>query len=343
MSYRYKQKNPGRVQANNARLFVCHSVYEMSTRTSYFRLTVGDLTVTIDSTKMAFFQNQIFKRAAMKDIKQRLAETTDFIKNRIKDPPYVGLLTGTGLGGSVESMIIDATISYQDIPHFPLPTVQTHIGRLLAGKINACPVIAMQGRFHLYEGYSPLEVTYPIRVMQQLGVKILILTNAAGGLNPAFAAGDIMLITDHINLTGANPLIGPNEDSWGIRFPDMSRAYNQQLIAMADSIAGAAGIHLQKGIYAGLIGPSLETPAEVKFLQIIGAEAVGFSTVQEVIVAVHGDMRVIALSTITNVHHPEHPVPARVDEIINVAKGAIPRLETILKGVAKSIYETEIR
>ena len=343
MSYRYKQKNPGRVQANNARLFVCHSVYEMSTRTSYFRLTVGDLTVTIDSTKMAFFQNQIFKRAAMKDIKQRLAETTDFIKNRIKDRPYVGLLTGTGLGGSVESMIIDATISYQDIPHFPLPTVQTHIGRLLAGKINACPVIAMQGRFHLYEGYSPLEVTYPIRVMQQLGVKILILTNAAGGLNPAFAAGDIMLITDHINLTGANPLIGPNEDSWGIRFPDMSRAYNQQLIAMADSIAEAAGIHLQKGIYAGLIGPSLETPAEVKFLQIIGAEAVGFSTVQEVIVAVHGDMRVIALSTITNVHHPEHPVPARVEQIINVAKGAIPRLETILKGVAKSIYETEIR
>ena len=343
MSYRYKQKNPGRVQANNARLFVCHSVYEMSTRTSYFRLTVGDLTVTIDSTKMAFFQNQIFKRAAMKDIKQRLAETTDFIKNRIKDPPYVGLLTGTGLGGSVESMIIDATIGYQDIPHFPLPTVQTHIGRLLAGKINACPVIAMQGRFHLYEGYSPLEVTYPIRVMQQLGVKILILTNAAGGLNPAFAAGDIMLITDHINLTGANPLIGPNEDSWGIRFPDMSRAYNQQLIAMADSIAGAAGIHLQKGIYAGLIGPSLETPAEVKFLQIIGAEAVGFSTVQEVIVAVHGDMRVIALSTITNVHHPEHPVSARVEQIINVAKGAIPRLETILKGVAKSIYETEIR
>jgi purine-nucleoside phosphorylase len=292
---------------------------------------------------MPFFQNQIFKRAAMKDIKQRLAETTDFIKNRIKDRPYVGLLTGTGLGGSVESMIIDATIGYQDIPHFPLPTVQTHIGRLLAGKINACPVIAMQGRFHLYEGYSPLEVTYPIRVMQQLGVKILILTNAAGGLNPAFAAGDIMLITDHINLTGANPLIGPNEDSWGIRFPDMSRAYNQQLIAMADSIAEAAGIHLQKGIYAGLIGPSLETPAEVKFLQIIGAEAVGFSTVQEVIVAVHGDMRVIALSTITNVHHPEHPVPARVDEIINVAKGAIPRLETILKGVAKSIYETEIR
>jgi len=279
----------------------------------------------------------------MKDIKQRLAKTSDFIKNRIKDAPYVGLLTGTGLGESAESMTIDTTIRYQDIPFFPLPTVQTHIGRLLAGRINACPVIAMQGRFHLYEGYSPLEVTYPIRVMQQLGVKILILTNASGGLNPEFTAGDIMLITDHINLTGANPLIGPNEDSWGIRFPDMSRAYNPELIAMADRIAGAAGIHLQKGIYAGLTGPSLETPAEVKFLQTIGAEAVGFSTVQEVIVAVHSAMRVLALSTITNVHHPERPVPATVEEIIDVAKRAIPLLKTILKGVAKNIYETEIR
>ena len=279
----------------------------------------------------------------MKDIKQQLAKTTDFIKNRIKDAPYVGLLTGTGLGESAESMTIDTTISYQEIPYFPLPTVQTHIGRLLAGKINACPVIAMQGRFHLYEGYTPLEVTYPIRVMQQLGVKILILTNASGGLNPKFTAGDIMLITDHINLTGANPLIGPNEDSWGIRFPDMSRAYNQELIAMADRIAGAATIHLQKGIYAGLTGPSLETPAEVKFLQTIGAEAVGFSTVQEVIVAVHSAMRVLALSTITNVHHPERPVPATVEEIIDVAKRTIPLLETILKGVAKNIYETEIR
>jgi purine-nucleoside phosphorylase len=279
----------------------------------------------------------------MKDIKQRLAKTSDFIKNRIKDAPYVGLLTGTGLGESAESMTIDTTIRYQDIPFLPLPTVQTHIGRLLAGRINACPVIAMQGRFHLYEGYSPLEVTYPIRVMQQLGVKILILTNASGGLNPEFTAGDIMLITDHINLTGANPLIGPNEDSWGIRFPDMSRAYNPELIAMADRIAGAAGIRLQKGIYAGLTGPSLETPAEVKFLQTIGAEAVGFSTVQEVIVAVHSAMRVLALSTITNVHHPERPVPATVEEIIDVAKRAIPPLETILKGVAKDIYETEIR
>jgi purine-nucleoside phosphorylase len=279
----------------------------------------------------------------MQEIKKRLAETIDFTKGKLKRVPYIGLLTGTGLGESAESMAIDTVIDYKEIPHFPLSTVQTHIGRMLAGDMNGCPVIVMQGRFHLYEGYCPLEVTYPIRVMQQLGVKILILSNAAGGLNPKFKAGDIMLITDHINLTGANPLIGPNQDSWGIRFPDMSRAYSQALITMAESIGRANDVRLQKGIYAGLTGPSLETPAEVKFLQTIGAEAVGFSTVQEVIAAVHGSMRVLGLSTITNVHDPDDPVPATVEEIIAVAKSAAHQLEKIMKGVAEKIYETEIR
>jgi purine-nucleoside phosphorylase len=279
----------------------------------------------------------------MNSMKQRLSETVDFIRSRIKNTPYIGLLTGTGLGESAESMTIETPINYQDIPHFPISTVQTHIGRMLSGDLNGCPVIAMQGRFHLYEGYHPLEVTFPIRVMQQLGVKILILSNAAGGLNPKFKPGDIMLITDHINLTGTNPLIGPNEDSWGIRFPDMSRAYDETLIAAAERIAKKAGAHLQKGIYVGLTGPSLETPSEVKFLQTIGAEAVGFSTVQEVIAAVHSGMRVLGLSTITNVHHPDDPLPATVEEIIEVAKGATPLLETMMKGVAKKIYETEIR
>jgi purine-nucleoside phosphorylase len=169
------------------------------------------------------------------------------------------------------------------------------------------------------------------------------LSNAAGGLNPKFNPGDIMLITDHINLTGSNPLIGPNEDSWGPRFPDMTRAYDDQLIATAESVAETAGFRLQKGIYVGLTGPSLETPSEVKFLQTIGAEAVGFSTVQEVIAAVHGGMRVLGLSTITNVHNPDDPVAAAVEEIIDVARRATPLLETIMKGVAGKIYETEIR
>lgn len=279
----------------------------------------------------------------MQKVKKRLAETIDFIKSKLKHVPYIGLLTGTGLGESAESMAIDTIIDYKEIPHFPLSTVQTHIGRMLAGDMNGCSVIAMQGRFHLYEGYHPLEVTYPVRVMQQLGVKILILSNASGGLNPRFNAGDIMLITDHINLTGSNPLIGPNEDSWGVRFPDMSRAYNQALITMAESIAKANDVRLQKGIYAGLTGPSLETPAEVKFLQTIGAEAVGFSTVQEVIAAVHGNMRVLGLSTITNVHDPDDPIPATVEEIIEVAKSATHQLVKIMKGVAEKIYETEIR
>ena len=279
----------------------------------------------------------------MKNIEQQLAETTDFIRSRIKNAPHIGLLTGTGLGESAESMSIETTIRYQDIPHFPISTVQSHIGRMLSGKMNGCPVIAMQGRFHLYEGYTPLEVTFPIRVMQQLGVKILIVSNAAGGLNPEFNPGDIMLITDHINLTGTNPLIGPNLDSWGIRFPDMTRAYDKTLIAAAERVAKAAGKSLQKGVYAGLTGPSLETPSEVKFLQTIGAEAVGFSTVQEVIAAVHSGMRVLGLSTITNVHNPDDPVPAAVEDIIEVARGATPLLETIMKGVTEKIYETEIR
>jgi purine-nucleoside phosphorylase len=279
----------------------------------------------------------------MQMIKKRLAQTIDFIKSKIKQAPYIGLLTGTGLGESAESMAIDTVIDYKDIPHFPLSTVQTHIGRMLIGDMNGCPVIAMQGRFHLYEGYSPLDVTYSIRVMQHLGVRVLLLSNASGGLNPKFSAGEIMLIADHINLTGANPLIGPNEDSWGMRFPDMTQAYNQGLIALAESIANSAGENLQKGIYVGLTGPSLETPAEVKFLQTIGADAVGFSTVQEVIAAVHGSMRVLGLSTITNVHNPDDPIPATVEEIIEVAKGATPLLEKIMKGVAEKIYETEIR
>jgi purine-nucleoside phosphorylase len=201
----------------------------------------------------------------------------------------------------------------------------------------------MQGRFHLYEGYSPSEVAYPIRLMQQLGVRILILSNAAGGLNPSFNPGDIMLISDHINLTLTNPLIGPNDDSLGERFPDMACTYDPELITIAEDTARAAGLNLQKGIYVGLKGPALETPAEVRFLKTIGAEAVGFSTVQEVIAAVHGGLRVMGMSIITNVHNPDNPVPASVEEIIAVAQKTAPSLETMLKGIANKIYETEIR
>jgi purine-nucleoside phosphorylase len=277
----------------------------------------------------------------METYKNKVLETAEYLRKRIAKFPYIGLLTGTGLGESAGSMNISASFDYNDIPNFPVSTVQSHRGRLLAGDIQDCAVIAMQGRFHLYEGYSPAEVTFPIRVMQELGVKVIILANAAGGLNPEFNTGDIMIITDHINLTGANPLIGPNEDRWGIRFPDMAHAYDKELISMAAEVAQSHGVQVRKGVYVGLKGPSLETPAEIRFLKTIGAEAVGFSTVQEVIAAVHAEMRVLGFSTITNVHDPEKPVPATVEEIIEVAKTATPVLEKIIRKVVEKINETK--
>jgi purine-nucleoside phosphorylase len=195
----------------------------------------------------------------------------------------------------------------------------------------------MQGRFHLYEGYSPAEVTFPIRVMQALGIRRIIVTNAAGGINPAYAPGNLMLITDHINLTGENPLIGRNEDEWGARFPDMTAAYDSELIRQSEAAARGGGLALQRGVYAGLKGPSLETPAETRFLKTIGADAVGFSTVQEVIAAVHGGMKVLGISVITNLNDPDRPAPATVEEIIDVARRAAPDLEKLIRGVLKRI------
>lgn len=260
-----------------------------------------------------------------------------WLVNQIGIRPLIGLLTGTGLKDAVRSLTPEAAFDYRDIPHYPLSTVQGHPGQLVFGDMNGVPMMAMQGRFHLYEGYSPLEVTFPVRVMQRMGVEYLILTNAAGGLNPDFATGDIMLIADHINLTGANPLAGPNEDRWGIRFPDMSRAYDPDLARMIRAAAAAAGLSLREGIYAGLKGPSLETPAEIRFLRTIGADAVGFSTVQEVIAAVHGRLRVLGLSTITNVHDPDHPAPADVEEIIAVAQAAASTVDQLVYTLAARI------
>jgi len=269
----------------------------------------------------------------MKNYLNNAVETAEFLNTHIQEKPKVGLFTGTGLGESAESLDISAAFEYKDIPHFPTATVESHAGRLLFGEMAGQQIVAMQGRFHLYEGYSPIEVTFPIRVMQELGVKTLILTNAAGGLNPGFNTGDIMIVSDHINLTGSNPLVGPNEDRWGLRFPDMAGAYDQELALIAENTGKNAGIDMQKGVYAGLKGPSLETPAEIRFLRAIGADAVGFSTVQEVIAAVHAGMRLLGLSTITNVHDPDAPVPATVEEIISVAKEAAPKLETIISHV----------
>lgn len=273
----------------------------------------------------------------MKNYTRKVVETAEFLKSSIQTRPQIALMTGTGLGESAKFLDVSESFEYKNIPHFPVSTVQSHHGKLLFGRIHNQHIMVMQGRFHLYEGYSPLEVTFPIRVMQVLGVKTLILCNAAGGLNPGFAAGDIMIITDHINLTGSNPLIGPNEERWGIRFPDMIEPYNKYLAEIAERAGKDDDIPLQKGVYVGLKGPSLETRAEVRFLRTIGADAVGFSTIQEVISAVHAGIKVLGLSTITNVNDPDQPVPTTVEEVIDVAKKAAFRLEAIIKNVIKKI------
>jgi len=267
----------------------------------------------------------------------QVEEAVAWLRKQTDLQPRVGVLTGTGLGETIKDMQVKATFDYRQIPHFPLSTVQSHPGRLLVGKVGGVSVVAMQGRFHLYEGYTPLDVTFPVRVMQSLGIEYLILTNAAGGLNPGYNPGDIMLITDHINMTGANPLVGPNEDRWGVRFPDMGFAYDQALTRRTESVAAKLELPLRTGIYAGLTGPSLETPAEIRFLQLIGADAVGFSTVQEVIAAVHGNIKVLGLSTITNVHNPAKPVPADVEAIIAVAQKTAPALGKLICAVVTEL------
>ena len=268
---------------------------------------------------------------------QKVIETAEFLQSKIQNLPEIGLLAGTGLGDIAASLDPEVSFNYKEIPNFPTATVESHLGRLVFGEMAGRRIIAMQGRFHLYEGYSPKEVSFPVRVMQELGVQTLILSNAAGGLNPEFRTGDIMIISDHINLTGENALMGANADRWGVRFPEMIGAYDKALAENAQKAGADTGIQLQTGVYAGLKGPSLETPAEVRFLQIIGADAVGFSTVQEVITAVHAGMKVLGLSAITNTHDPDDPVSMAVETILAVAKTVAPKMRTILKGVIEKL------
>ncbi len=271
----------------------------------------------------------------MNQLKQMALEAIEFLQKESRSIPEIGILTGTGLGRCLESVNTSAEIPYREIPNFPVSTVESHSGKLFFGIAQSTNIIAMQGRVHLYEGYSPEEVTFPIRVMQELGVKNLIVTNASGGLNPDFNPGDIMIISDHINLTGSNPLTGPNEESWGIRFPDMTGAYDKGLTGKAETVGASGGIALKKGVYAGLLGPSLETPAEVRFIRKIGADAVGFSTVHEVITAIHAGIKVLGLSVITNVHDPNNPSPTTLEEVIAVTEKVAPNLEKIITGVFK--------
>ena len=277
----------------------------------------------------------------MPDFWKQVEEAVAYIRDRGPLQPLAGLLTGTGLGDCAEAIDVHHVLDYDAIPYFPRSTVASHRGRLLLGRLQDRPVAAFQGRLHLYEGYSPQEVTFPVRVLQRLGARFLIVTNAAGGLNPNHQAGDIMLIADHINLTGENPLVGPDDPDWGLRFPDMSRVYDPDLMDRAGTIARELGLPLASGVYAGLKGPSLETPAELRFLRTIGADAVGLSTVQEVIAAVHAGLRILGLSVITNIADPDAPVPATVEDIIAVADQTAPRLKQLMIAILEQLPTDE--
>lgn len=272
----------------------------------------------------------MYMRQKMEIYWKKVEGAAAFVSGKIGQKPLIGLTTGTGLGRCLSALKVSFAMDYKDIPGFPVSTVTGHAGRLYAGRLGGKPVVAMEGRFHLYEGYSPIEVAFPVRVMQALGVKTLILTNAAGGLNPGFSPGDIMVITDHINYTGENPLVGKNNDIWGVRFPDMTKVYTPALVEMVIREATEMGISVKRGVYLGLKGPSLETPAETRFIRMAGADAVGMSTIQEVIAAVHGNMNVIGLSAITNINDPDRPQPVTVDQIIRAAETAADDLAGLI-------------
>lgn len=255
------------------------------------------------------------------------------VRQETTQVPEVAVILGTGLGGLAQEMEIETAIGYDAIPGFPLSTVETHAGRLLFGELGGKPVVAMQGRFHRYEGYSMQQITFPVRVMCALGARTLVVSNACGGMHPLWSAGDLVLIADHINLLGDNPLVGPNDDTLGPRFPDMSAPYDPRLRDIAKQAARDLKITLREGVYVAVTGPNLETAAEYRFLQRIGADVVGMSTVPEVIVAVHGGMRVLGVSIITDMCLPDALKPANIQEIIAIAQKAEPNLTRLVTTV----------
>jgi len=273
----------------------------------------------------------------MSELIEKIHESLKIIREKSSESFPIGIILGTGLGGLVKEMEIEHEIKYEDIPHFPLSTVESHSGKLILGKINGKNVIAMQGRFHYYEGYSMQQITYPVRVMKFLGVETLLVSNACGGMNPIYSKGDIMLMVDHINLIGDNPLIGKNEDELGPRFPDMSEPYDRNLIELAEKIALENSIKVQKGVYIVVPGPNLETKAEYRFLRATGADVVGMSTVPENIVANHMGMKVLGISIITDECFPDSLKPVNVEEIIETAMAAEPKMTKIMKEVIKRI------
>jgi purine-nucleoside phosphorylase len=260
------------------------------------------------------------------------------VRLKIKVQPRIGLILGTGLGGFADAIQDPIFIPYSEIPAWPVSTVAGHAGRLVNGMLDGQPLLVMQGRIHFYEGYDMAQVTMPVRVMQRLGINILIVTNAAGAINPDFTPGDVMLITDHLNLigmAGLNPLIGPNMDEFGPRFPDMSQAYDRDLCRVARKVANENGIQLHEGVYVGLSGPSFESPADLRFLRMAGADSVGMSTVPEVIVARHGGTRVLGFSGISNKANLDGNTITSHEEVLASGGLIVPKLETIIRGVLR--------
>ncbi len=269
----------------------------------------------------------------MLDLYDKITESARFIKSQWDGSPKAGIILGTGLGSLVEQIDVDASIEYGDIPNFPQSTATSHKGRLVCGNLNGLPVMAMEGRLHMYEGYPLKEITLPVRVMKAMGADLLVVSNACGGLNPNYRAGDIMMIEDQINLMGDNPLIGINDDRLGPRFPDMCEPYSHTLIDRALAVGRKEDMVVHKGVFVAVAGPNLETRAEYRFLRTIGADVVGMSTVPEVIVAIHSGMRVVGFSVVTDMCLPDALEPANVDEIIRIAGEAEPRLTQLVLGV----------
>jgi purine-nucleoside phosphorylase len=270
---------------------------------------------------------------------EHVQAATEAVWSRWRGPANVGVILGTGLGALADEIAAEATIPYPEIPYFPHSTVESHKGRLVCGLLAGQPVVAMDGRFHLYEGYTPAQVTFPIRVMRKLGCRYLIVSNAAGGLNPLHAKGDIIVIEDHINLMGVNPLLGPNDERLGPRFPDLIEPYDKALQRLALRVALENKIVAHRGVYVGVLGPNLETRAEYRFLRGIGADVVGMSTVPEVLVAVHAGLKVLGFSVITDLCLPDALEPVKIEEILAVAAQAEGKLRTIVRGVLEQLEE----
>lgn len=269
----------------------------------------------------------------MLELAGQIKEATEAIRKKWSTKARAGVILGTGLGGLAEQIKVEATLPYESIPHFPGSTSVGHAGRLVLGTLQGHPIAAMEGRFHAYEGYTHQQITFPVRVMKALGAEVLVVSNAGGGMNPQYRCGDIMVIDDHINLMGDNPLIGVNDDSLGPRFPDMCYPYDQELTQQALDVALAENIVAHRGVYVAVTGPNLETRAEYRFLRMIGADVVGMSTVPEVVVATHAGLRVLGLSIVTDMCLPDALEPANIESILEIAGEAEPKLRKIVNGV----------